>query len=160
MELIYDDNNGSVRDYRYGLAKLETKKDLKNVAKHSIVNTGFSDVEEIPIVSFGFYGCNALVLFSKEKNHPKAALAHISTLCYPPIHIKWMLKRIDAEARSLEAIIVTGVYDMNLEEHCKEYGISVKEKIQDASFGRDVMVIPSLKEIRIYTDNGKIVRQY
>ncbi len=146
-------------------ARSETLEDLSKIELYLEANPRNPEVSEFPLVSFGYRSCNAISL----SNGRKVGLCHIdgNDISY---NLDKMVKDFGVPLNELKAIPVAGSGMKKMKESCKDFGIDVVNWYQDdyhvddsgemIFYPRDVLVIPSLKEVIIYTQKGRVYKLF
>jgi len=118
-----------------------------------------------PLVSFDYCFCRAVVL----KRGNLYGLSHIlpNPHCLDPSHhIDGMLHEMRHELEKPKAIIVAGGGPDQIRDYCKSKSIEVvdsyygEKEIDGRFYYRDIIIMPSLGEILIYTQDEKIVKKF
>lgn len=133
----------------------ETSEFLSNLRSYETVHWGYSRVSSLPLASFGYTTCRSIIL----ANGKKAGLSHIRPSENPEPFLASMLEELGCRTPEASAILVYGYYPRQLLECCREYNIEiVDEHDGDGRFKRrrDVIVIPSLREVAVFSDYSKI----
>jgi hypothetical protein len=142
---------------------------MKYFLTFKLLNQPFK-VSDQPMASKEFYTCQGLVLLDGTM----AGLAHVYAGHNAKGYIRKMLKAFGEDASSLKAIVMDS-YISQWEEHdlgkaCEKFGIKVIETVKhdsiedhDGNFKplrRDILVVPSRKEVTIYSEKGRQVIGY
>lgn len=143
--------------------KIEEDSDYPDA---SIVGWGEYSVSQRPLASLGFSDCCSISL----TNGSRSGLSHIGPPNpNPNYHLNKMIDKFDVPPESLKAIIVSTAdsEDRNnlLEQCCLDRGIEIagKEYEGDGRPRKDILVVPSSKEVRIYYDfprGEKVIREF
>lgn len=151
-----------------GYARPETLEDLSKLKKLYLeVGWGDSDISTLPLISFGYHDCNAIALLNGEK----AGLCHtVPDGTNILSDLKKMVEGLKVPAKELKAILVAGMGMETMEKYCKRLRIEVVNSYQGdwyyddkdrmLFYSRDVLVVPSSREVLIYTRKGKIHRLF
>ena len=119
------------------------------------VKWGDCAVSSEPMGSFGYSGCRALVF----QNGKHMGLSHIWKTDTPPMirhYVKGMLGH--ADPADVMAFISAGLRPECAVESCREFEIPVVGTNNDEEnpyWYRDVIVVPSTREVFIYSEKGK-----
>ncbi|MFH1395784.1 MAG: hypothetical protein ABIG93_00125 [archaeon] len=97
------------------------------------------------LASFFFLSCNAII--SKEGS--LYSLCHVSLLNCPYTQLEDIAEGFGIPLNQLEIILIKGL-DLGIETACLDTDVKIVETYVDHSPQRDIVVIPSLEEIRIY----------
>lgn len=144
-------------------ARPETLRDLSELKLYLEVDQGDSDTSGLSLVSFGYRRCNAIALM----NGDKAGLCHTApegdNILYDA---EKMVEDLGVPPKKLKAILVAGAGMETMEKYCKKLGIEVVNSYQGdwyydcddkrLFYPRDVLLVPSSREVIIYTREGKI----
>ena len=147
-------------------AHSETLEDLSRLMLYEEVDWGKHKVKELPLVSFGYHNCNAIALSDGRR----AGLSHSNpegtNILY---QIEEMVGDFAVEPDKLKAIIVAGLGMENIKKYCRDLYIEVvgpsfqgdsyyNQRDERFFYPRDVLVLPSLREVVIYTHEGRRFR--
>ncbi len=146
-------------------ARPETLEDLDKIKLYWKVGEGGSGVSMLPQVSFGCGYCNAIAILNGSEGGLSHTNSDNDSILY---HLDKMIGDFDVPPRKLKAIPIAGKGMENLKKCCKKRRIEVVNEYQgDRYFDsmermfyytRDILLIPSWKEVIIYTDKGRISR--
>lgn len=139
-------------------------KDLSEFYGSWEVMTDDYSVWNNPVYSVDFWCCQGIALIGQER----IGLAHVLPKSSAKPKLEGMLERFGSE-KILGAVILESPWNFRgyrmIQEDCNDYGIDIlKTYHQEERFSpelgreimdaRDMLVIPSLKEVRIYSENG------
>ncbi|MCK4335445.1 MAG: hypothetical protein KAW40_01845 [Candidatus Aenigmarchaeota archaeon] len=149
----------SPKDY----ARPETLKYLDKIKLYWEVGKGDSGVSMLPQVSFGYGYCGAIALLNGREGGLSHTDSDDGNILY---HLDKMIGDFDVPPEELKAIPIAGKGMETLKRCCKDRGIKVVNEYQGDwyfdhlermfYYPRDVLLVPSLREVIIYTREGKI----
>jgi len=139
----------------YGTAAADC---LKNIGRYKIIRGGRTSVSKKPLISFGYYNCNSVILYDGMK----MGLSHIGPTRDPEKYILGMIRKMDSHPR---AIIVRGYYSKGEEERvCENLDLAIERIFDYKNEGlreetrKDILVIPTTREVLIFTDTNREFR--
>jgi len=152
--------------YNIEQARQETLNDLNKLETCLMVEEEGLLVRDLPMVSFGYRFCSALILRKGER----MLLSHIRPTNYiTEGYIEVGIDMMGKEISELTAMAVGGKYKDFIQQRCDQKGLKLAEGYLDERreeemfrekpfHSRDIIVIPALAEVWIYTHKGKITR--
>jgi len=133
--------------HRYALDS--TLKELEHISTFIEVPICRLEVSHLPLVSFEYYRCNALIL---GDNNESMGLAHILPNGIAQDYVLQMLFRLNAPRHQVTAAIISGSDASALEQACREQDIIVTQRQHYAlDQPRDIILFPKRQGIKIYT---------
>lgn len=133
-------------DVKYSEPLEHTRKRLDQLEGHEVIPWGYFAIGDVPMTSFSFCSCRALVL----KSDGLVGMSHIYGYNDDPeFYLREMLKELPAGEVS-GYIVSQTLKSSDVEKACEGHRVKIKE-VRQYDSERDLIVIPSAKEIEIFT---------
>ncbi len=120
------------------------------------VNWQGLSVTDKPMATYGIGSCRATILYYNGV----MGLSHIYSSSNPKGHIKTMLDILGGKSEEISAMVVAGENVRSVESCLNEYGVKIVNRMIEGSQSKDVIVIPSRKEVRLYTKNSSSIHYF
>ena len=141
-------------------ANKSTLDDLNKIQNYIELDwTGFDNnliktSNSLPIVSCGYVGCSAIILFSENKI---VSLAHMLTITHKNQVNEYLddmikeIKKLSNSINEIKAVIIGGKGVKESLEVCKTYNIEVLNTFEFSNEAhRDILVFPQTYEFKLY----------
>lgn len=142
------------------IARRSTRRILDTFESYSEVGWERWNVSDHPLVSFGYTVCKALALV----NCSMAGLAHfwgpyVDERTVVERYVDRMLADLHVDPSDCSGVVI-GPSPHIIEYYCKERGIHLSDTIvpEDHTKKRDVIVIPSRREILLFGEDSRRIR--